>query len=351
MSLFAFAGLVRMSLRSSPLPSLARNWLANACVIGFAFGSPLLLLLGNLSIYDEAIIWGLALSLGAIFFAFRSRQTNESALTHALLGFSLCAGGALLARATFGAPLLLIAPFLALRLPSQNRIINLTALVLPLAVALIFYIWLIYARFGNITGLHFDYYIDPVHSDFVHRFGVFSPRRIPYSFADYFSLRFPSLRSEPPYLAANRHSYDYPSLFSNDFSEVYLPLPWGSGWLVFGAIMGITCLVDVTVPTCLSGVRLWLSSSNLSASYPIFRLPNVTPLIFSFPDFLSHHFSQIGRRSLVQIASRNDRTNRALGCDELAWDHFLVSRLRHERPNRNPSEMGAASREKVTAST
>ena len=56
-SLFAFAGLVRMALSSSPLPSRARNWLGNACLIVFAFGSPLLLLLGNLSIYDEAIIW------------------------------------------------------------------------------------------------------------------------------------------------------------------------------------------------------------------------------------------------------------------------------------------------------
>jgi hypothetical protein len=160
-----------------------------------------------------------------------------------LLGFSLCAAGALLSRVTFGAPLILIAPFLALRLPWGNRIINLTALVLPLAAALIFYISLSYARFGNVTGVHFDYYIDPVHSEFVYKFGVFSPRRLPYSFADYFSLRFPSLRREPPYLAANRHSYDYPSLFSNNFSEVYLPLPWCSGWLVFGAIMGIICLV------------------------------------------------------------------------------------------------------------
>ena len=183
------------------------------------------------------------LSLGAIFFAFRSRQTEGNALTHALLGFSLCAAGALLSRVTFGAPLILIAPFLALRLPWGNRIINLTALVLPLAAALIFYIWLSYARFGNATGVHFDYYINLVHSEFAHKFGVFSPRRLPYSFADYFSLRFPSLQREPPYLAANRHSYDYPSLFSNDFSEVYLPLTWCSGWLVFGAIMGITCLV------------------------------------------------------------------------------------------------------------
>jgi len=241
--LFALAGLVRMALPSSPLSSRARNWLGNACVIGFAFGSPLLLLLGNLSIYNEAIVWGLAFSLGAIFFAFRSRQTEGSALTQALLGFSLCAAGALLSRITFGAPLMLIAPFLALRLPWGNRIINLTALVLPLTAALIFYTWLSYARFGNVTGVDFDYYINPVHREFARKFGVFSPRRLPYSFADYFSLHFPSLQREPPYLAANRHSYDYPSLFSNDFSEVYLPLPWCSGWLVFGAIMGITCLV------------------------------------------------------------------------------------------------------------
>src|SRR5438094_2250224 len=242
-ALFAFAGLVRMALKSSPLSSRARNWLGNACVIGFAFGSPLLLLLGNLSIYDEAIIWGLALSLGAIFFVFRSRKAEGGVLTHALLGFSLCAGGALLSRATFGAPLILIAPFLALGLPSGNRIINLTALVLPLAAALIFYIWLSYARFGNVTGVNFDYYINPVHSEFAHKFGVFSPRRLPYSFADYFSLRFPSLERNPPFLRAARHSYDYPSLYSNDFSEVYLPLPWCSGWLVFAAILGITCLV------------------------------------------------------------------------------------------------------------
>ncbi|PYL62913.1 MAG: hypothetical protein DMF24_02205 [Verrucomicrobia bacterium] len=243
-ALFAFAGLMHLALQSSPLSSRARNWLGNACLIGFAFGSPLLLLLGNLSIYDEAIIWGLALSLGAIFFAFRSRQTEGGVLTHALLGFSLCAGGALLSRATFGAPFVLIAPLLALGLPRANRLTNLTALVLPLGAALIFYIWLNYARFGSLTGVnYYDYYINEVHREFAHKFGVFSPRRIFHSFADYFGVRFPSFEREPPFLATDRHFYDYPSLYSNDLSEVYLPLTWCSGWLVFGAVMGITCLV------------------------------------------------------------------------------------------------------------
>jgi len=242
-ALFAFAGLVRTALCSSSLSSRAREWLSSACVIGFALGSPLLLLLGNLSIYDEAIIWGFALSLGAIFFAFRARKAEGRALTVALLGFSLCAGCALLSRVTFGAPFILIAPFLALTIRPENRTINLAALLLPLGAALVFYIWLSYARFGSPSGISFDYYINPVHAEFAHKFGVFSPLRIPHSFADYFSLRFPALQSGPPFLTADRHSFDYPSLYSNDFSEVYLPLPWCSGWLVFGAIMGIICLV------------------------------------------------------------------------------------------------------------
>jgi len=243
LALFAFAGLVRTAVCSSPLSPRARDWLCNACVIGFALGSPLLLLLGNLSIYNEAIIWGLALSLAALLFAFRSRQAEGNALTRALLGFSLCAGCALLSRVTFGAPFILIAPILALGLPRENRLTNIIALVLPLGAAVTFYLWLSYARFGTLTGVNFDYYINPVHSEFAHKFGVFSPSRIPYSFADYFSVRFPSFQREPPFVGADRHSYDYPSLYSNDFSEVFLPLPWCSPWLVFGALMGITCLI------------------------------------------------------------------------------------------------------------
>jgi hypothetical protein len=242
-ALSAFAGLVRTALRSSQLSSRTCTWLGGACVVGFALGSPLLLLLGNLSIYDEAIIWGLAWSLAALFFAFRSRGAESGGLTRSLLGFSLCAAGALLSRVTFGAPFILIAPLLALRIRRENRITNLLALLLPLSAALAFYVWLSYARFGSFTGVNYDYYINPVHSEFAQRYGVFSPRRIPYSFGDYFSLHFPSLERKPPFLGADRHSYDYPSLFSNSDSEVYLPLTWSSGWLVFAAIMGITYLV------------------------------------------------------------------------------------------------------------
>src|SRR5437588_1915296 len=241
-ALFAVAGLIGTALRSSPLSSRGRTRLGNACIVGFALGSPLLLLLGNLSIYDEAIIWGLAWSLAALYFTFRSRQTDGSALTRSLLGFSLCAAGALLSRVTFGLPFLLIPPLLALRIPKENRVTNLLALLLPLGAAFAFYVWLSYARFGNFTGVNYDYYVNPVHSEFAHEYGVFSLRRMPYSFADYFSLYFPAPERQPPFLYADRHFYVYPALFSNPDSEVYISLLWSSGWLVFAAVTGLVCL-------------------------------------------------------------------------------------------------------------
>src|SRR5215813_3128186 len=184
-ALFAFAGLVRMALRSSPLTPPARNWIGNACIIGFAFGSPLLLLLGNLSIYDEAIIWGLAWSLAALYFACRSRTTEGTALTRSLLAFSFCAGAALLSRATFGAPFLLIAPLLALRLFRRRPVRNLAALFLPLGAALVFYLYLTYARFGDFSGMPMRFSTNPEQREFALKHGLFRVERVPYSFADY----------------------------------------------------------------------------------------------------------------------------------------------------------------------
>jgi len=241
-ALSAFSGLIAGALRASSLSTGARNWLGNACLAGFVLGSPLLLLLGNPSIYNEAIIWGFAWSLAALFFACRSLNATGRALTFSILGFSLCAVGALLSRVTFGAPLLLIAPLLALHLPPENRWRRLAALFLPLGAGLAFYILLSYARFGTLIGVSFDHYINPVHREFAHHYGIFSLRRVPYGFADYFGLRFPSFEAQPPFLRADRHFYPHPSLYSLPFSETYLPITWSSSWLLFGAIMGMICL-------------------------------------------------------------------------------------------------------------
>ena len=243
-ALFAFAGLVQTALRSSPLSSRARNWIGNACVIGFALGSPLLLLLGNLSIYDEAIIWGFAGSLAALYFAWRSRITEGAALTRSLLAFSFCAGAALLSRATFGMPLVLIAPLLTTRLFHRQRIRNMTALFLPLGAALAFYLFLSYARFGDFSGMSMKYNINPEQRDFAVKHGLFRLERVPYSFADYFFLRSPKLQRETPFFTANRTDY-YPheTLYVMPFTETYSSLLWSSSWILLGAVIGVAILL------------------------------------------------------------------------------------------------------------
>ena len=243
-ALFAFAGLVQAALRSSPLSSRARNWIGNACVIGFALGSPLLLLLGNLSIYDEAIIWGFAWSLAALYFAWRSRMAEDTALTRSLLAFSLCASAALLSRATFGMPFVLIAPLLAIRLFHRQPIRNMAALFLPLGAAFAFYLFLSYAKFGDFSGMPMKYNINPMQRDFAVNHGLFRIERVPYSFADYFVLRTPKVQHGAPFLKANRIDY-YPNenLYVMPFTETYSSLLWSSSWILLGASIGVAMLL------------------------------------------------------------------------------------------------------------
>jgi hypothetical protein len=242
-ALAAFAGLVSTCLRSSQLSPRWRNWVGNACLLGFALGSPLLLLLGNLSIYHETIVWGLAWSLAALYFACRSRKAEGAVLTRSLLAFSFCVAGALLSRVTFGAPFLLIAPLLALRLLRRKQIANLVALFLPLGAALLFHLSLSYAKFGTFSGEGYKFYINPTHREFARKYGVFRLERTPYSSADYFILRRPELQHGPPFLSTRRHPYNYPSLFSLPFSETYSSLLWCSPWITLGAIMGVGLLL------------------------------------------------------------------------------------------------------------
>jgi hypothetical protein len=148
----------------------------------------------------------------------------------------------LLSRVTFGAALILIAPLLALRIPRENRLFNFAALFVPVGGALAFHLLLNYAKFGSFSGASYDYYINPVHREFAHRHGIFSLSRVPYSFADYFSLALPSFHLRPPFLSVDRHLLSHPTLFSLPFSETFVSIPWCSGWLVVAATMGIVCL-------------------------------------------------------------------------------------------------------------
>ena len=243
-ALAAFTALVRRALLSSRLSFRWRNWVGNICLVGFAFGSPLLLLMGDVSIYHEAILWALAWSLAALYFAGRSRKREGAALTLSLVAFGFCAGAALLSRVTFGAPLVLMAPLLALGLFRRgNRIRNFAALFLPLGALVLFFLVLNHAKFGNPLGSGFQYYANPVQREFAEKHGLFNVERVPYSFLDYFVLRRPQYRPQPPFIQTTRTYYNHPTLYVMPFTETYSSLVWCSSWVTLGALIGIGFLL------------------------------------------------------------------------------------------------------------
>lgn len=237
LALWSFAGLVGDSLRSSSLRRAARNWMGNAAVAGFFFATPFLFLIGNLSIFNEAIVWALAWSVSALFFAIRAWKFEDRMLTWSLLGFSFSVAGALLSRVSFAIPLILIAAVLAFRVRHAGWL-RLAALAGALVVGIAGYLLLSYARFGNFTGIRFDSYINSTHREFARQHGMFNLARVPYSFSDYFSVRPPAVQSWPPFVQVDRHLLTHPTLFSLPNSECFLSLLWASSWLLLGAIFG-----------------------------------------------------------------------------------------------------------------
>jgi hypothetical protein len=242
LALFAFTGLISTALSRSALCVRARNWLGGACLIGFVFGTPLLSLLGNLSIYSEAIIWGFAWSVAALFFLWRCRSAEGIAFTLSLAGFSVCAALALFSRATFGAALVIIAPLVALQIPREKRLLNFTVLGATLGLALASYLLLNYAKLGNLTGANYESYINSPHREFAREHGTFNLSRVPYSFADYFSLVPPSFHLHPPFVRVDRHPVVHPGVFSLPVSETFISIPWCSSWLAVTATVGIAFL-------------------------------------------------------------------------------------------------------------
>ena len=306
LALWSFAGLLGDSLRLAPLSSTARNWIGNACLLGFVLATPLLFLIGSLSIFNEADIWALAWSISAIFFAARARHSDGRRLTFALFGFGFSAAAALLSRVTFGLPLLLVGTILGFQVRRAGWP-SLVALAAPLFAGLAFHLLLSYARFGNFAGISYESYINGVHVEFVRRHGMFDLARVPYSFAEYFSLRPPVFRAHAPFVQVDRHFLPYPGLFSLPNTESYVSLTWSAGWLVFGAVFGIGYLFSskrsnwfqrAVAAAVFVQFILILCHFTLAQRYMTELLPF---LIFSFAIFLRNGGALFQRAAIIAL--------------------------------------------------
>lgn len=237
-ALAAFARLVGRALERSDVSWRAARFVGITSLIGFALASPLLLLLGNMSIYNEAVIWGLAGAVAALSFAYAAINARPRVATWELFGFAASTAVALLSRATFGAPLLVVALALAVPLLRQRAWRDLLVVALPIALALFGYALLSYARFGTFLGVSYSHYINPTHREFARSHGTFDFARVPFALADYFTLRLPRIDSVSPFVHAQRHRLAHGAIFSLPFSETYVSVLWSSLWLIAAAAVG-----------------------------------------------------------------------------------------------------------------
>lgn len=245
----AIAGLVALcsfflvltrALSRCCLPTAHRTLMGCSCLVGFALASPLPFLLGNLSIYNESMLWAFAWSMGAFYFVERI-VTDENSSCWALAGFSIAAGAALHSRVTFGLPLFLLSPLLLLSGGGVNTRWRATFLLLPLLIAGGLYVGFSYWRFGSVTGISFSHYINAHHRNYVADHGAFNLDRVAYGFLEYFNARLPEFTDLPPFVEVYHYWFSHDK-FALPYSELYLSVLWGSSWLVLGAILGFGCV-------------------------------------------------------------------------------------------------------------
>lgn len=241
LSMLAFSVLVRRGWRESdPGSDKLTLYIQLLLVMGFAFGTPAVLLVSCGHIYHEAISWGLAWSLWAVVVALRIAE-SDNIRTADLFLLSFFSAFALLSRITFGVPVLfLLSACVIASAASQLRARQFVgvgatvASLTPAALGVAFQGWYNFQRYGSILDFQ-DYQHFYVKPDAFG--GVFNLARIPSALSNYFWFGAENFISSPPYVVMRLAQYANPANFW-DWREHTLGLILGSPWLIFLSIVG-----------------------------------------------------------------------------------------------------------------
>lgn len=253
LSLAALALLLQQALAGNAHLALAtRRRLLEFSLLGFGLACPLAFLMSAGSLYHESIVWGAAASAWGVFFAFRL-AASDGVRRRALLGLSVAAGAALLARVTFGAPLygiLAVAGTRALRDAAAGEargrdLALLGAVLLPAALCLAFQLWYNLDRFGSAT-VFYDASFLPYLASEADSWG-FDPRRLPFAFANYFGLERGAFSASFPWVRVVSPEYFprelYPWVAQSHVVSLWVVSPW----LLIGAALGSYRLLGAPV--------------------------------------------------------------------------------------------------------
>lgn len=219
----------------------------------FSLGTPLLYQVAVPTIYQEANIWALGFTLWAIGIFYRAFKRGWT--TSALVLLSICTGGAILSRLTYGLPLsgLLAGAVVLFCIQRWQQQVapakNLRSLVLaavPLIVAGSFQLWYNHARFGSPLVFSTWNGYEMESAEVVRTraaLGSFNARRIPFSFGEYLGIHREYLSPKFPYISpASPARMKRPPLYFSDSAEAMVSIAIACPVLIVASVLGILAL-------------------------------------------------------------------------------------------------------------
>ncbi len=258
-SAFAVHGFGLLAMRrlaaNAALDDVWRGRLLDACWLGFGLGTPLAFVVFAATLYNEAVIWAFSLAVHALHHGLRCLDEQDTG-AFTLTAFGFFAGAALLARLTFGVPLVGSFAVVSLRAllravrggadPSGvrgRRLLRLAACSLPLVFALGLQLWYNADRFGSVfetADYHLLRYFENDRESFSAylEHGAVSPARWPTAARNLFGVRSEYFRAGFPFVQVARPAYPGTGLYPQMFNSHVISLLLVSPWLLLGSAAG-----------------------------------------------------------------------------------------------------------------
>jgi hypothetical protein len=243
--------------RNGALERGDRRQLLLVSIFGFGLGSPLAFLMFSAWIYHEAVLWGLCGSTWALYFMLSALRSEGRALPQ-LFALSFAAGGALLARVTYGVPLYGVLALVtwscwrrAARTGSSRPARDaawIGVCLLPATAMLVFQLWYNFDRFGDVTTFadyqRLEYLVENEESWLsFEQWGAVNPLRLPTGLWNYLGVQLDYFSSDFPWIRVARPSYPEQNLYPQMFQSYVISLSIVSLWLVLPAALGCAFLI------------------------------------------------------------------------------------------------------------
>lgn len=308
---FCIAATVHLGVHANRALSRGerRFWLMLA-VSAAGVGSPLLFLISDSMIFNEAIAWGLCFSLLSSY-QILSAILNPARERRYLVLAGMAAAAALLSRITFAMPLYMILMYLIFsrgraQTARTQQLFFISSTAAPPLIGVFIQLWYNWARFGSPLVTLVYQMVTPNPAQYGGEFNFF---RIPVALFNFLWIRSDSFSAEPTYFASVKPLYLSDRLYA-EWSERIVPLSVSCPWLVAALLATIVLAArgalskDLRVIFAAYGIQalMILSWHFITERYSAEFMPLFVFSIFCFLCTRSKDVSKVGKTAAFSLS-------------------------------------------------